>query len=256
MSKEFQWTDDLVRKYLNSIMPPLEQIGRGIINGITGDKMDAFKKNNAASDTRFEVVEYRTKYLGSNNVAFTRSYLGTYETGLNGEIHIESEKNIIRYGGEIITVKRMSDSEIFSVGSKTKHGIINKIEANESVPLIFYVGTTNYPLYFYEAEKVSEEIPLFKTQDGVDVFKNQLLCIVELPSYNISNCIKMDGIQRPNQMYFSDRRFADNWIAWNKHQLSLSEIMANSKYHGDGYYIFNREELTKLSKLKAGRHDG
>ena len=41
---KFEWTDKLVAEYVNSLIPPLEQIGRGLINNaITGNKMEQFK---------------------------------------------------------------------------------------------------------------------------------------------------------------------------------------------------------------------
>ncbi|MBK7883554.1 MAG: hypothetical protein IPJ81_06945 [Chitinophagaceae bacterium] len=46
IENKFEWTDELVREYTNSLISPLEQIGRGLSNGITGyDTLKNFKKS-------------------------------------------------------------------------------------------------------------------------------------------------------------------------------------------------------------------
>jgi len=77
-----------------------------------------FKEDFTKKVKDFEVIEYRAKYMGSNDVAFTLSKFGTYETGLNGKVYQETEERIIAGLGEIKTIRRISDNEVFSIGDE------------------------------------------------------------------------------------------------------------------------------------------
>lgn len=94
----------------------------------------------------YEVVEYQCKYLGSNDVAFTRSSKGTYETGLNGRIHIEPESNLIKNNGEIRTIKRLLDNQIFTVGDE----VIHKTDGYKSKIIKFVIPEVMNHLIWFE----------------------------------------------------------------------------------------------------------
>lgn len=68
-------------------------------------------------EREWEIIEFRAKYMGRNDVAFSRGADGIFRTGLNGQVFTEPEERLLKEA-TIKTVKRLPDCEVFSVGDE------------------------------------------------------------------------------------------------------------------------------------------
>lgn len=150
MSKDF---NDVFNEFLLSMLTPTNRtlvselklkwrhyLSRPVIN-LSNKENDYFKD--------YMVIEYRCKYLGSDDVPFTLSSNGFYKTGLNGLIHSHLEKDIIGYGGEIRTIRRLSDKYIFSVGDE----VIHQTDGYKSKILKFVIPQVMSHLVWFQYEE-------------------------------------------------------------------------------------------------------
>jgi hypothetical protein len=103
---------------------------------------------------------------------------------------------------------------------------------------------------------------LFKSIDGVDILHGTKFYSVT-DDFNIVFSDAVNGHDISDfiiKRSFSTIDAAKSWIAWNKPQLSVSEIMANSTWHCGANDMerrsFSRKEIIELSMSKVGRHDG
>lgn len=72
-------------------------------------------------DKEWEIVSFKTKYMGHNEVVFSRGADGIFRTGLNGRTYQYTEEEILKESAaQIFCVKRLSDGETFSIGDRVK----------------------------------------------------------------------------------------------------------------------------------------
>lgn len=160
---------------------------------------------------------------------------------------------------EIYSVKRLSDGEIFSVGDKIDckgwFGNIIKFEIVNTELKIFqqqHIDSSKYkPLSIQELIKFKQ--PLFKTEDGVNIFEHSVYHSVYLPTveYMGGHCAEIPN----NGKYtsdacktFSTKEKAEEYVLMNKPCLSIKEIAPIfGMYHLDN----SRTSLDRLTeKLK------
>ena len=104
---------------------------------------------------------------------------------------------------------------------------------------------------------VKDKEVLFTTEDGFDVVTYQNLFVVELPSYSISNIVKLDGIKHDGSLYFSTKEAAEQYILENKPCLSLNDLLGvwdtsglnEGRYYGNSPLYKNFLQKVK-EKLK------
>ena len=151
----------------------------------------------------------------------------------------------------IYSVKRLSDGEIFSVGDKIDckgwFGNIIKFEIINNELKIFQqqqIASSKYkPLSIQELIKFKQ--PLFKTEDGVDIYEGDSWIRVRLSDFSILG-IYGDAIGAIKT--FSTKEKAEEYVLLNKPCLSIKEIAPIfGMYHLDN----SRTSLERLSeKLK------
>ena len=152
---------------------------------------------------------------------------------------------------DIQSVKRLSDGSIWTIGEKTTDGIITKFEILDGVLIVFIYDVTWFKLDLLEKLKQ----PLFKTEDGVDIFQGdkvhwvvtrdyRYLYYIPFVSTHLESCFSKDGVYK----VFSTKEVADEWILMNKPCLSIKEI---APIFGMYYLDNSKTSLDRLSeKLK------
>ena len=161
------------------------------------------------------------------------------------DIYTRIEANAYNSSNKITSVKRLSDGEVFRIGDI--EGCGDKIASFEIRDGKMYAKfehyITQYPKPISILKREARQ-PLFKTEDGVDIYENDTFAIVELPSYIVSKSFAIEGSRKhPNQLYFSTETQAQQYIEDNKPLLSYNGIM---KYIG---YTMRESEKVKLKEL-------
>lgn len=176
------------------------------------------------------------------------------------DLDINDDCNCDRYL-KIHSVKRLSDSEIFTIGDTIDIRIDNKykqeiLEINIVKNEIRF-KTKKGVVVFYIAVKLKQ--PLFTTEDGVDIFESDKYYSIGIK--NVNNLFKIAGPyinpQATNPtgdiLHFSTKEKAEEYILLNKPCLSLNDvqkIITSRQYTGFTKKLL--EEITTLvnSKLK------
>lgn len=139
----------------------------------------------------------------------------------------------------IHAVKRLSDGEVFTIGDKIKcencKGVLEKISMEDSAPYLH--GTDGKMPFGYflngDDSEDSHELPqktkqpLFKTEDGVDVFEGDECYIVWTTefTFNSREPVKMWAKLGPSAKYFSTLKAAEAYLVLNKPCLSYNDVM-------------------------------
>ena len=140
-------------------------------------------------------------------------------------------------GVSIHSVKRLSDSEIFTIGDKIQldndnkeFGTITELYISHE-QLRFYCGRLG-GVICHDVDKRNNftklKQKLFTTEDGVDIFEGDKYFIC---TASLSNCINNEGIvgkffkPNPNYKYFSTKEKAEEYILMNKPCLSLNDVI-------------------------------
>lgn len=163
---------------------------------------------------------------------------------------------------KIISVVRLSDNEVFTIGDKVKQS--NVIHNNTFTITGFEFDVNNKHLLVIgngsiKLSKIEKlKIPLFKTEDDVDIFdRNSLISVVDKDTFKIvfSN-ITFDHLSRNYELSkfirFSSKEKAEEYILMNKHCLSIKEITSNEIIFGNlGFVDSNlQKRLKELVKTK------
>ena len=136
---------------------------------------------------------------------------------------------------DIHSVKRLSDGEIFTIGDKTNGGsikeiwllglVVSNIKQPDFIHIVYNhdLKDSIYP-DFNDVQKLKQ--PLFTTEDGVDIFENNITIYrVDLQMWKLCSPIKsgrlLEGI---NLLKFSTKEKAEEYILMNKPCLSLTDL--------------------------------
>lgn len=165
----FQWKDDVS---YNSVSWPNEYF-------IPSTK----EEFEAQFNKKYEILELKGTYNQRihkiiNGVVFTSNSKGPINSSCwNNDPSIE---NILKYPNDftIHSIKRLSDGEIFTVGDKVKQvswiGPIKEIKIVGPMNNCFVFIDCGDRVLDYLLSVVEKLTPLFKTEDGVDVFEGDL----------------------------------------------------------------------------------
>lgn len=157
----------------------------------------------------------------------------------------------------IHSIKRLSDGEIFSVGDNVQHinnvtypyGIITKIHQLSSDAIFIETnnGKNGFDTNMCYVKKT--KTPLFKTEDGVDIFKgdkyywvNIYFKIVEDIAHSETKSAKEYGVHVKAD--FSTKEAAEEYIIMHKPCLSINDIIEKS--------ILNKP-ISKIKELVKSR---
>jgi len=206
MSKEFIWDDEKVEKYAET-----HQF----------QSMEDFKKQ-FSPEPEWKIVAYREPGKIGKVIKET-SYSWNYAV-----------KNWI-----IFSVKRISDSEIFSIGDLHKSTLnmrkdwppckITKfIIADDGTMITENDGNCRNPLH--QIEKVKESIPLFTTEDNVPVFEGMEYWYVSCNSWKLLKCgpAKINAVDVADGWFFSTKEAAEDYIVVYKPCLSIWDIACST----------------------------
>ncbi len=124
----------------------------------------------------------------------------------------------------INSVKRLSDSEIFSIGDNTNGGIIKSISILGNT-LDFKVNGSCFLDGLFKIKK-----PLFTTEDGVDIYEGDSYFLVLKDKFEITKTFVEVNLQeyfiRRSTAYwkFSTKESAEEYILMNKPCLSINDV--------------------------------
>jgi len=127
----------------------------------------------------------------------------------------------------IHSVKRLSDGEIFTIGDKLEHNMV--IESfkfeNFGNGEKLTAQDKNGGRFLNELKKVKQK--LFTTEDGVDIFKGDLVVCFDKDSFCIRNktyLFKEHDKNDKTYLFFSTKEKAEEYILYNKPLLTLRDI--------------------------------
>lgn len=163
-------------------------------------------------------------------------------------------------GVSIHSVKRLSDGEVFTVGDSIETGIIKTIFLPNDTSLkeiTFHVTNDDEDTYLSEAIKSKQ--PLFKTEDGVDIYEGDTYYELITPDFHNKPCIwnilpnktrdninyDQEGNRRNGRIWFSTNETAEEYIMLNKKQFSYLDVEKYLTGKGKTNLL---QELTSSSK--------
>jgi hypothetical protein len=194
-------------------------------------------------------------------------YILDKETGLyvnKAEYAKFTISELLRQDCTIHSVKRLSDSEIFTVGDKVQlipgdwkdqNTILSKIEIKDNV-VVFEITQEKYKSKYSQGiqDWRKTKKPLFTTEDGVNIFEDDKCWVVSknnylLVEYRINN---LDIFYRPrDNWYFSTKEAAEKYIRKNKPLFRTEDSV--DIYEGDSFYFVTKSFLIEritATKLK------
>lgn len=200
----------------------------------------------------YEILTYQQQ---NGNQLFDLQDNGRYKTRLFN-LNIEFEEAVFNKNNPIISIKRLSDGEIFTIGDKTgTPGNIYpiaefKISDTENTILVssYYENGRSGGYNIRLKNVIKSKTVLFKTEDGVDIFEDKEFNCVNQHLYLFKekglHCIYLG----PHIKIFSTKEAAEEYILLNKPVLSLNDYY--SLFDEDIYDYGIGEKLKKLVKQK------
>lgn len=145
---------------------------------------------------------------------------------------IENElqsKSLYHDGFNIHSVKRLSDSEVFTVGDEYEFGIITGFHITGHG--IFLENKNCYHSCLLKLANKVKKKPLFTTEDGVDIFEGDKFwyvtkdLIVYMDKCNSMTGGKIVAHSKLGDKYFSTKEKAEEYILMNKRLLSYNDVI-------------------------------
>lgn len=155
---------------------------------------------------------------------------------------------------EIHSIKRLSDGKIFTVGDKIdgKCGMNQEIVKIDTDWIYYKSNNKTEQIHTYRLSEIKHsKIPLFKTEDGVEIYEGDTYyvhfpCTGSIYGGYLANNNSNNSWVSP-YLNFSTREAAENYILMNKPCLSIKEITPIIGQCNNTTYI----DLDKLTdKLK------
>lgn len=165
----------------------------------------------------------------------------------------------------IHSVKRLSDGEIFTIGDKI-------ICPNKKIQPIEYIIVSNNEIWLgivnkYEAggphqlSHINKAFILFKTEDGVEIYKGDSAYIVWLDRKHQASHLNSDKPTNiyaiiDNVKYFSTKEKAEEYVLMNKPCLSINDISDCLTFHmlGNNKVIHGSATLSTLKDLVKSKN--
>lgn len=191
----------------------------------------------------WEILQFTNKH---NNVEWwNKQFTGDFRLGATD--HYQSINQLLANENlQIKSVKRISDGEVFTVGDKTNCGKIKDFGIYGYNMVSKMEGGNGISASIIALEKAKQ--PLFKTEDGVDVFEGDEYFFI-YPQYTLGKVNKADGLMNGALASLSTEQAAKDWILMNKPCLSVNDVMSFTL--SESVHIKRlQEELTNLAKSK------
>jgi hypothetical protein len=217
------------------------------ISGVDKDKGGIPISDMVKAKEDYEIVEFKHKSMG-----YMKWYDGTYHR-TNSEYYNTSLRKVPE-NAEIISIKRLSGGEVFSVGDvikvyrQTGYKGERAITGFSVVDDELVVEHNGCKSSLYQIAKSKK--PLFTTEDGVEVFEGDRIVLL-----NTETWLWACGIKAPRNpfagdvvqyKYFSTKEASDNYILMNKPVLSVNDIISQPC----GFTIDLPKILKKLAKSR------
>lgn len=151
------------------------------------------------------------------------------------------------------SVKRLSDSEVFTIGDNTNHGKILNIYFGENIT--FHCDKDDEDPWLEDLKHIKQ--PLFTTEDGVDIFEGDDFYYVKFIQYNMTMGKPFEIVKGNHptfkyepqfEKYFSTKETAEEYILMNKPCLSLNDIFKDVEEMRKGLKTFENSQLAKRFK--------
>lgn len=187
-------------------------------------------------------------------------------SGFNGQFNNIETK--------ILSVKRLSDGEIFTIGDEVKYKVFGKIVDTSLSTItgfnlidnfIYIVTTTSSNWCKLGDDVLKHKKPLFVTEDGVEIFDSkQNVQFLYKPELRLAAYNNYDGISESVRIFdgsdgylvFSTKEKAQEYIDLNKPKYSLNditkllELLDNNQ---DNYICKNYKELSEYLIKKLNK---
>jgi hypothetical protein len=156
---------------------------------------------------------------------------------------------------KIHSVKRLSDDEVFTIGDEVESTIANLGRPTELTGFKIINDKLKFGLrdlgYYPSSTIIKSKNPLFKTEDGVDIFEGDLVWRVSKQYYFMLNYKGeiMQGKGHSNYLTFSTKKAAEEYILMNKPCLNINDVYDILEPYGFNKPHYREEVLEKLKEL-------
>ncbi len=204
MSEQFKWNDEYVKQFVAEVILGKHESCQSAI--------EKFKESKQPKP-EWEIVSFKGNESGAIMAAGSQQC---------GDAYLLKHPEMYF----IYQVKRLSDSEIFTIGDKVeaykdKKPTIRSFElTNDNRMKVF----TNEVTGFWWLRDINKIFPLFKTEDGVSIYEGMEYWYVT-DYWSILDSKAGEGCGSVKMYkYFSTKDKATNWIIENKPCLSYNDI--------------------------------
>lgn len=233
----------LIKEYPNS--PKLGTISSMILS----DSIESYPEYwEEIKEKEYEIISF----ISYSKIIYYLQKSGKfYATGTLMEKEVSLGEIINTEGYEIYSVKRLSDGEVFTIGDKVginrpwiikEFTFVNFRTTEDILSACDEKGGT----YISQLVKFVGKQPLFKTEDGIDIFKGDSYYPITEEFVICNKCTYPTG----NKMFklFSTKKAAEEYILMNKHCLSIKDVLHNVP--NNAAYDFMKHRLQELVKQK------
>lgn len=243
-SKPFEWTETLIREFAEWYR---KTQGNCSAEMWGKDLFEEFKKSKEVKKD-YEIQSFYDNY--KNVITWTSG-------GKFGMLNFhEWVEDCLKLQYEIHSVKRLSDGVTFSIGDITNFGKIEKFHLYNKEMIAEFEGGMR-SAHFNNLQKVEPKQKLFTCGNFTIYEGDDVWCVnggyFVFVKYGITKVIYDD--LKYHCQFFKTEKEANDWVVWNKPQLSLSEVMSISDwYDGESFFerrLFEREKLIKISTSKT-----
>jgi hypothetical protein len=196
MSKDFQWTDDLVKEF---ILKESNERNQWDERGLSA-YLNKFKREKQPKE--WEIIKQCRKYEGDEGIHDAN------EQCTSGTCTIHS-------------VRRLTDGEVFSCQEETREGMIDafKIMTNNTMR----VGVKEMWLLLGELHKLPAKQLVLTTEDGVKKYKGDDCITVDTKDdfhisgwYSLPYPLRLNNVDISAYKYFNTSEAAEEYVKENK----------------------------------------
>ena len=160
----------------------------------------------------------------------------------------------------ILSVKRLSDGEVFTVGDRVKvyeHGTIKTISSIDLVAKCSSVKEGIWLTHNSGSSHITHAIkqvkqPIYLTHDGKNIYPEDKVWYVNKENFYHDSIIAFPEVKFNSEIraYFLTREEAENYIEKNKFLFTTEDGVGIKK--GDTYYFVDTDLSISLSNASAG----
>jgi hypothetical protein len=225
-NKDFQWTDEAAKAFAKFAKKRSEEFPIELWDNevLSMFKQDWEKRN--APIPEYEILSFRDPCSDAQHriVAYQSPHLTREDWA----------KSWLRANAPIHSVRRLSDGEVFSVGDKIegsdggKHSILGIEIDQQYVGGLLLLTDENADFKSGVTLRYATKLPtpLFRTEDGVDIYKGTTFYEVSTERWDI--LAESEPHKPPYDQYykyFSNKYNAERYVLMNKPTLSVNEVL-------------------------------